>query len=146
MKRIIVITTLFPLLLLTLGACGQQTPTTSHGGLVQDYVSLIDHLRAQGATVTPTGDISQPFFSVSGHAISVNGEQVQVYEYADVNTADAAAAQISSDGGAIGTTQVDWIAPPHFYEAGKIIVLYIGTSSATLQLLVAVLGAQFAGR
>ena len=137
---------LFGFLALILLACGQQTPTTSHGGPVQDYVSLIDQLRAHSATVVPVGDVSQPFFSVTGHTITVNSEQVQVYEYATADVANAEAARISPDGGTIGNSSVDWIAPPHFYKAGKVIVLYLGTATPILQLLSAVLGSQFAGR
>ncbi len=155
MKRFIFSLLLLGFLALVLSACGQQAeaapsptatpPTTSHGGPVQDYVSLIDQLRAHGATVDPAGDVSQPFFSVSGHIITVNGEHVQVYEYATDDAANAEAARISPDGGTIGNTIVDWVAPPHFYKAGKIIVLYVGNTAHVLQPLFAVLGSQFAG-
>lgn len=145
MKRSIMMVSFLALLFLVPAACGQP-PTTSHGGPIQDYVSLVDHLRAAGATVTPTGDISQPFFSVKGQLITVNGEQVQVYEYADTDTANAEAARISPDGGSVGNTQIDWIAPPHFFKAGEVIVLYVGTADTALQPLGAVLGSQFAGR
>ncbi len=145
MKRALVMLSLLALLYLVLAACSQP-PTTSHGGPVQDYVSLVDHLRAQGAMVTPIGDISQPFFPVKGRLITVNGEQVQVYEYADADAANAEAARISPDGGTIGNAQVDWIAPPHFFKADKILVLYVGTADTTLQPLRTVLGSQFAGR
>lgn len=144
MKRSTMIASFLALLFLVLVACNQP-PTTSHGGPVQDYVSLIDHLRAAGTTVTPTGEVSQPFFSVKGQTIAVNGEQVQVYEYADGSAMNAEAARISADGGTIGNSSVDWIAPPHFYKAGKIIVLYVGNNTAVINLLIAVLGHQFAG-
>ena len=39
------------------------TPIVSHGGPVKDYVSLVDGLRAAGATVDPAGTLSQPFFA-----------------------------------------------------------------------------------
>ena len=44
-------------------------PVVSHGGPVTDYVSLFDNLRAAGTSVVPAGDVSQPFFSVTGNAI-----------------------------------------------------------------------------
>jgi hypothetical protein len=46
-------------------------------GSCKDYVSLINHLRAASASVVPTGSVTQPFYSVYGQAIMVNGEQVQ---------------------------------------------------------------------
>lgn len=134
-------------LLVGLAACGgSSTPPTSHGGPVKDYVSLIDHLRAAGATVVPVGTVTQPFLSVGGQTITVNGQQVQVYEYANEDAANADAARISSDGGTVGNTMVDWIAPPHFYKTGRLIVLYVGTNTSVMQVLGTTLGPQFAGR
>ena len=113
---------------------------------MKDYVSLVDHLRAAGATVMPTGTVTQPFFSVTGPVITVNGEQVQVYEYPNDDGASADAARISPDGGSVGNTMVDWIAPPHFYRGGRLIVLYVGTNTPVMRILETILGPQFAGR
>lgn len=135
------------LLLLGLVGCGgSSTPPTSHGGPVKDYVSLVDHLRGVDATVVPTGSVTQPFFSVPGQVITVNGEQVQVYEYVNEDDANADAARISPDGGTVGNTMVDWIAPPHFYKKGQLIVLYVGTNTSVMKILEMTLGSQVAGR
>lgn len=135
------------LLLLGLVGCGgSSTPPTSHGGPVKDYVFLVDHLRGVGATVVPTGSVTQPFFSVPGRVITVNGEQVQIYEYAGEEAANADAARISPDGGTVGNTMVDWIAPPHFYKKGQLIVLYVGTNTSVMKILEMTLGSQVAGR
>ena len=128
------------------GCGGSSTPPISHGGPVQDYVSLIDHLRAASATVVPTGTVAQPFFSVTGQIITVNGEQVQVYQYANEDGANTDSARISPDGGTIGNSMVDWIAPPHFYKVGQLIVLYVGMNTSLMKVLEMTLGPQFAGR
>jgi len=39
-----------------------------------------------------------------------------------------------------------WVAPPHFYKAGRIIVLYVGENAAVTEALDTVLGPQFAGK
>jgi hypothetical protein len=39
-----------------------------------------------------------------------------------------------------------WVATPHFYEAGKLIVLYVGEDSGVVGVLEEALGPQFAGR
>jgi hypothetical protein len=39
-----------------------------------------------------------------------------------------------------------WIDKTHFYKAGRIIVLYLGTDQAILDLLNKVIGPQFAGQ
>jgi hypothetical protein len=129
----------------SVGCTTQETPPVSHGGPVVDYVSLIDNLRAAGATVDLGGEISQPFLSVNGQLIKVNGEDVQVFEYRDGAIAEKEAALVSPDGSSIGMSLPFWVAPPHFYKAGKIIVLYVGENAAVMVVLENVLGPQFAG-
>ena len=125
---------------------GEQTSVfVSHGGPVEDYVSLIDNLRASGATVEPVGEVEQAFFSVTSQVITVNGNDVQVFEYADAEAAEADAALVAPDGGSVGTTMVTWVATPHFYQTGKLIVLYVGDDSGVTEVLETVLGPQFAG-
>jgi hypothetical protein len=120
--------------------------TASHGGPVRDYVSLVDNLRAAGATVEPAGEVEQPFFSPTGYVIKVNGADVQVFEYPDAEAAEAEAALVSDDGGSIGTSMVSWVEAPHFYKLERVIALYVGEDSAVTALLESVLGPQFAGR
>ena len=122
------------------------TPIVSHGGPVLDYVSLIDTLRAGGAKVDPNGSITQPFFTPVGAAIKVNGSDVQVFEYADNASADSSAAKVAPDGGSVGTSMVSWMDAPHFYKAGKIIVLYVGSDANITGVLIKAAGPQFAGR
>jgi len=115
----------------------------SHGGPVQDQPSLIDALRAAGLTVNPTGTVSQPFLAGSGTVLNVGGEDVQVYEYASSAAAQGDAAKIQPDGSVNGSI-ISWIAQPHFYNTGKIIVIYPGTNDQILAALEAALGKPFA--
>jgi len=124
----------------------QSSPIVSHGGPVKDYVSLVDNLRATGATVDPAGNVSQPFFAPQGQVLTVNGEDVQVFEFASADEADTVAETVSADGSSIGTSMVGWVAPPHFYKAGKLIVLYVGSDRDVIDALQEAMGAQFAGR
>jgi len=127
-------------------AIPEETPVASHGSSLSDYVSLIDALRAAGATIVPAGELSQPFFDVTGQMIQVDGEDVQVFEFPDEATAESVTSQISPDGSSTGTTMITWIAPPHFYHSGKVIVLYVGENEDILTLLEMVLGPQVAGQ
>ena len=120
--------------------------TVSHGREAVDYVSLIDNLRVNNATVIPEGEIEQPFFSVTGFSIQVNDSSVQVFEYNSAEDAEADASLVSLDGSSIGTSMPFWIDDPHFYYKEKIIVLYVGDDPAIEELLESVLGSQFAGR
>lgn len=124
----------------------KQPAIVSHGGPVKDYVSFIDTLRAAGAKVELTGEVEQPFFTVTGQTITVNAADVQVFEFADDATAQAAASKVGPDGSSFETTMVTWIDSPHFFRTGRIIVLYVGQATDLLKLLSSTLGPQFAGR
>jgi len=167
MKRPLFVLALLSLLLFAvawLTACGsrsaqagsQNTPSVQHTQSDQmNYNYLVAKLRVSGAKVMPGAAISQPFMDVQGRTLSVDGEQLQVYEYASLADANKQAARISLDGTTftvvsssgmpIGSTQVDWVKPPHLYKAGRIIVIYIGTNIAVMHLLEGILGKQFAG-
>ncbi len=133
-------------LVVVLAACGGETePVVSHGGPVTDYVSLVDGLRAVGATVESAGTVDQPFFSVQGQLIAVDGEDVQVFEYEDAASVEDAAGDVSADGGSVGTSMISWLAAPHFYKKARLLVLYVGDDTNVMQLLEDVLGEQFAG-
>jgi hypothetical protein len=117
------------------------TIVASHGGAVQDQVSLIDALRKAGATVTPQEMVEQPFMSVKGTRLVVNGADVQVFEYAGEAAAKLDLIQVTDVLAGRGTTMITWVASPHVYHAGRVIVLYIGDDAATLKLLQERLGA-----
>ncbi len=148
-----------------LTACGSnsghasQQNTPVPGNTQQQVMGLnelIAQLKAAGAKIVPGTSLNQPFMAVGGRTLTVNGEQIQVYEYASVSDADRQAAAISSDGSSFttissngvptGATQVDWIKPPHLYKAGRLIVIYIGTNDSLIHLLEGVVGKQFAGK
>jgi hypothetical protein len=145
---------ILPILLLvfalTMSGCGNasksSSPTASTGPLtVEDQASLIATLKASGATVDAGEPVSQAFFSPEGSIIKVNGADVQVFEYESVEAMENEAAQVAPDGGSIGTSMVSWMDTPHFYKAGRIIVLYVGSDESVLSLLENALGPQFAG-
>ena len=112
----------------------------SHGNEIGGYVDLVDALRSAGATVEPAGEVDQPFFSVKGQKVEVNGTEVQVFEYSDDAARKAESDQISPNGTTIGTSMVTWIDQPNFWAKGRLIVLYLGKDPAMLSLLDKVLG------
>jgi hypothetical protein len=113
---------------------------------VTDYASLAASLRAAGASVKPGAKVDQPFFPVGGRLMEVDGEEVQVFHFADAAAAEAQAAGISPTGTSIGTTKVQWIGPPHFYRTNAVLTLYVGDNERVLKVLETVLGPQFAGQ
>ena len=93
-----------------------------------------------GATVEPTGELEQAFFSVNGRTVRIDGADVQVFEYVDEASRLAESSLIAPDGGSIGTTMVTWVDQPTFWAKGRLIVLYIGREAAGIEKLSGLLG------
>lgn len=110
-----------------------------------DLESLIEKLRGKGLIVERTGEIDQPFFQVKGQLISVNGDTLQIFAYDDLHSANNEAALVSPDGRSVGNTMVQWVATPHFYQTGKLIVIYVGDDENMEQTFEEIIGFQFAG-
>ena len=141
---------LLVLLALLLAACG--APAQSHGGPVEDQVSLIDALRGKNLIVDISGTVSQPFLNPqSGTACRISGgslttpADLQLFDYGSATAASADANRISPDGGGTSTTRISWTAPPHFFLKGRVLALYLGNDSAVLKVLQSLLGPQIAG-
>ncbi|MCI0397835.1 MAG: hypothetical protein L0322_23280, partial [Chloroflexi bacterium] len=73
------------------------------------------------------------------------------FVYPTMAEAQADAARITANGYIIAgeegqpSISVDWIAQPHFYQQGNLIVLYVGEDPSILSLLETVLGPPFTG-
>jgi len=124
----------------------QNRNSSGHVATINDLRGLMRSLRAPGLTVKRGGRISQPFFSVRGSILTVNGEEVQVFEYANARVAEKDAKKVSARGNDVGMSMPMWIAPPHFYKSGRLIVLYLGESPSVIKGLEGALGPQFAGK
>ena len=124
----------------------QKSSKPKKGRTVKDLDTLVEALKARGLKVEHAGDVSQPFFSVEGRALTVNGENVQVFRYPTVEAAGRDAGQVSPDGSGVGTSMVSWVGTPHFYRKGNLIVLHVGDNPRVTGALRSTLGAQFAGR
>lgn len=158
MKRQMGCALLILLTAVALAACGAAGPR-SPGGPAQDYAGLVKTLRAAGATVAQSEMLAQPpLLSVPGKILMVNGEQVQVFEYATSAAAATGASGISADGATVCYPRTwmglpigqqcatpDFIAPIQWYESGRLIVLYVGRTAGLPTLLQDALGPPFAG-
>jgi hypothetical protein len=106
---------------------------------------LTSRLIAAGAVVgIGSGNVQQPFFSVPGYELVVDGEIVQAFEYADVSLATTEASPIDSREDSIWN-EVDWNGAPHFYQVRNVILLYMGSNKDTLATMEAAFGPPFAG-
>lgn len=114
--------------------------------VVDNLNTLVAALKNAGLTVE-TGDmVEQPFFTVPGQILNINGAEVQAFEFETPEALNAAAAEVAADGGSIGTNMVTWEDAPHFFRAGRTLVLYVGQDPVVLKVLEGILGSQFAGR
>jgi len=114
--------------------------------------ALISELGSRGVSVQDKESASEPFFSAPGRLLLLNGQEVRVFGFASEGEATAVAKAVSPDGYSVGAsgglttvTQVDWVAKPHFYRSGSLIILYVGDDAAIRQLLSAAVGPPFAG-
>ena len=133
---------------------GGSPAAGGHGGPVVDHFGLVDALRAAGFTVDAAGALTPdvPFggaqagtvLRLRGGGLTAPGD-VQSYEYADPAAAAADAGQILPDGNT-RTAMIGWVGPPHFFRAGRLVVLYVGTDAALVDALTALLGPPFAGQ
>jgi hypothetical protein len=143
MKLLRCVVILLPLALL-LVACGASS-SVQQSAPPLDYATLVERLRADGATVEPAGDASAyPLVTPSGRMIHLNGESVKVFEYQDASAAQTEAAQISPDGttrewqesdGSGHGVVMDFVYAPRWYQAGRLIVLYVGDGGEVSDLL-----------
>jgi hypothetical protein len=113
------------------------------------YDSLTVALEAAGMKVEDLGEnrfLFSNLFSVSGIELIASGEQVMAFEFDTAEEATEQAALVSDDGFGIGHKYVNWIATPHFFKNGNMIVVYDGSQSLVTTTLIEAMGEQFAGR
>lgn len=146
---------------LLLGACGATTAGTAAGGqhttaapqspAAGEYSALLSAFRGAHFTVFDGGaTASQQFLTVSGKKVFVDGQALEIYQYATAGDATKDSHNIDDDACLIhkisgGTTMVSWDQPPHLYKKDRLIVIYVGSDYSIIDVLVTQLGPQFAG-
>ncbi|MCA9880286.1 MAG: hypothetical protein KC442_20970, partial [Thermomicrobiales bacterium] len=69
--------------------------------------------------------ILHPFFRVPGQLVRVNGQDLQVFVYPDVNARKSDSARISADGTMIAGEVVEWLAKPRFAATGNVLAVML---------------------
>ena len=115
-------------------------PVVSHVGTVDQ---LVGSLRGQGKSVS-VGDETSPqrngYFSVPSRDVLISGARLKAFEYDTADKASADAALISAEGQPNPRAAIGWIAAPHFYKQGQLIVLYVGCSNDIITTLETLIG------
>jgi hypothetical protein len=110
-----------------------------------DQAYIINTLRAERAVVGVSSiPVQQPFLSLVGQELAVNGEIVQAYVYADTASATTEASALYYDADNAAWTQVVWQEAPHFYQVANVILIYDGHTPQTLAVLERAFGPPFA--
>ena len=107
---------------------------------------LIGDLVAAGARVAPApGRIAKPYLSANGVILNVDGQPVQIFEYADEATLADDVAGLAPDASSIDGTALTWPVPPRFWRRGAVLVLALTEDEVLVERLSQALGAPFAG-
>jgi hypothetical protein len=117
-----------------------ETPAIPATGEFYILDMLVNDLTAGGLDPVVRGSVRQPFFDVTARVLSVNGQDIQVFEFPDPQARRAAENTISATGEVIGAFQPAWLDVPNFWSQGSVLVLYIGQDFETIQRLDQLLG------
>jgi hypothetical protein len=121
------------------------SPATTQELTLASFASALGEI---GYPVSLQGSVEQPFLSVAGKRLEIDGGGLQVYEYDDSEAARLDAARIGPDASTVeyaGTpVTISWIAAPHVYQKDRLIVVYVGGDPALLSALESTLGAPYA--
>jgi hypothetical protein len=101
---------------------------------------LVEALRALGLAVEIGDRVPDALFNTDGYFVTVNGETLQVFVYDDAAAREAESSQITPYGQPSSTVIVEWIAPPHFWAQGSLIVWYVGNDGELVNTLTSALG------
>lgn len=135
------------------GADGDSSvPTPPPSSIQSGYDAARLSLEAKGAVVVNAGEEPGGTFNTSLTKVLINGEQVEIYDFASTADATAAAVTVSADGTIItsidGETPpiaIDFLNRPHYFQQADVIIVYTGGDAEIIQLLRDVFGEEFAG-
>jgi hypothetical protein len=83
---------------------------------------------------------------VPGRIVQVDGQPVQVFQYADAAALAADVAGLAPSASSIDGRPLVWSAAPHFWRKGGLLALAVSNDQALVELISRVMGPQFAGR
>jgi hypothetical protein len=125
------------------------TPTPAAPAAEPAYSTpdLLADLTSQGVQVeTAPGRITKPYLSVPGLIVQVNGQPVQVFQYADAAALAADVARLAPNASSINGVPLVWPASPHFWRKSGLLALAVTNDQALVDLISSVMGPPFASR
>ncbi len=128
-------------------AVASPTPAAPAVEPAYSALDLLADLAGQGARVEASaGRITKPYLSLPGLIVQVDGQPVQVFQYADAAALAADVAGLAPNASSINGVPLAWPAAPHFWRKGGLLALAVSNDQALVDLISSVMGPQFAGR
>jgi len=110
---------------------------------IQNTKELISSLQKAGYKIKTIQFVGDGILSGDLTTIDIDGDTIGIYEYKNNQEMEEQAKTIH--GSRIGNSFYDFIATPHFYKNGNIIVSYIGINTKTIKKIEKLMGKQFEG-
>lgn len=114
----------------------------SAGQLRFGYAETVQSLVEIGASIEEVGTADGTPFSVEAHHVIVDGQSTWVYEYSTADERERDSVTIAMEGWSVNNSPIEWIATPHYWLHGRVIVVYVGDDDAVIALLTEALGSQ----
>ncbi|MBA3716610.1 MAG: hypothetical protein H0W87_00060 [Actinobacteria bacterium] len=120
------------------------------GGKSSPEAGVVSGLGDRGITARGGGHAPPGVLSLASTMYRVPGGELHLFRFPSEQRARQAASLVEPDGYMVtndtGVNQiVDWVAPPHWFRAGREIAIYLGSSADVIGALEAIAGPQFAG-
>lgn len=110
-------------------------------------LDLLADLANVGAQVeVAPGRVVKPYLTTYGLIVRVDGEPIQVFQYADEASLLADVDGLDTSGTSIDGLPLAWPAAPHFWRRGSLLALAVTDEQYYVDLVSQVLGAPFAGQ
>jgi hypothetical protein len=121
-------------------AGGEPEFVRPEGFVIETAEDVYHAFLYEGLDVEVGTNLNAPLQTEEAFYLTVEGEQVQLYQMSTREDAERVADAISEDGSSIGVFPVPADGTPHFFLVGRVIVFYQGETPQLLELLVELFG------
>jgi hypothetical protein len=121
-------------------AGGEPEFVRPEGFVIETAEDVYHAFLYEGVDVEVGTNLNAPLQTEEAFYITVEGEQVQLYQMGTREDAERVADAISEDGSSIGVFPIPANGTPHFFLVGRVIVFYQGETPELLELMVELFG------
>lgn len=127
-----------------------SNPAEQRSNQLQRAADLVDALARHGLAFDAEGQQEMEYLPTPAWIYRRGEQTLEVHEFPDATQATRTLARISPNGRVIrqedgSRMAVEWLGSPHVYQAGRLLVIYVGSDEAVLAALETIMGPQRAG-